>query len=549
MGRLKRNTNSISVYTLDSVLNYNWGEIEKYLESLNTGLLNLIPLSNEQKKEMIDLLNNAQKVNAENKDVQQQINNLILAEGQSEAEVIQARGEFTVLNERLNNIESLNDYNKDLIGISSFAKKGLIVYPADFKKVLPFQLFIDEQGNIKHDFSFSNLFSQSTKTIYWDWVNGVTTYDGLTAGQPTKRFDKVVEAINSISAETVTVEIANSIVPYTEFNNVFGATLNKNVILKPKSGIDNVTITSARDTTTFSWSKTGNVYKTARSSVVGVIDAKIKDFKGMPKEYRKLDNLTDVQNVPGSYYTDNVDVYINTFDGRQPDKDVAMLLPMGYEFKFDLADKMLFLDRVSFVFNSTVGNALRVEGVKNSRFIAKESTFALGKINGLSTYKVGDVYTFNCQAYGNGADGFNYHGVNGTSPYEFVFEYYDYSHHNGHLVAGTGNATTAHDGITILRVVSVGHDTNGPVLADVNGCYSLNYNCTMYNSLRESTRTKAGYYFDKTNAQRSDAKVYLIDCAGGGVDTMTVNTDGLVDLYIDNLQGNNVPADLKYELI
>ena len=53
-----------------------------------------------------DVLEEAQKTNNMNKDVQRQINNLILSDGESDAEVIQARGTHTTLNNRLNELNT-----------------------------------------------------------------------------------------------------------------------------------------------------------------------------------------------------------------------------------------------------------------------------------------------------------------------------------------------------------------------------------------------------------------------------------------------------------
>ena len=497
-----------------------------------------------------NILNEANRINEENISTQKQIDNLILSKGQSDAEVIQARGNSPLLKDRLNNMESDTKKNENAMKYRDFARLGVIKYPDDFDRVLPFNLYVDEYGKVQHDFNFDMLHNQSNATVYWDWVNGTTTVDGTNPELPTKRFNKVMETISSMSADTVTIEVKNRLIPYTELGRQFSTTLNKNVIIKPHESIDQSVITTAQNTTTFNWTKDGNSYYATRSAVVDVIDAKFKDFRGNPMSYRKVNTLSQNKNTPGSYYIYNSDqVYIHTYDGRKPDADVGMILPVGGEVHFIIDSNFLFLDNISYVFASTTGNALKVSGIESSKFYARNSIFSHGETNGLGTSRVGEVYTLNCQAFGNGSDGFNYHGTNGESPYEFVFEYYNYAYENGHNVGGTGNATAAHDGMTVLRVGSIGHDCNGPILADVNGCYSLNYNCTMFDSVRPNGRTRAGFYFDDVGKQRTDSKYYLINCGGGGIDTMTVNTDGRANLVIQNLKGNNIPNDLVYSLL
>lgn len=72
-----------------------------------------------------ETLDEAKRVNQENLEVQQAIDNLILSDGESDAEVIQARGEFPLLYERL---DDLDDRNKNtVIDFESIGNK-----PQDF---------------------------------------------------------------------------------------------------------------------------------------------------------------------------------------------------------------------------------------------------------------------------------------------------------------------------------------------------------------------------------------------------------------------------------
>ena len=84
---------------------------------------------NEALSKAHDVLNEAKKTNDMNKDVQTQINNLILSDGESDAEVIQARSNFNTLNSRVtqsfNNVSDSLSSNK-----STYSKensKGTLV--------------------------------------------------------------------------------------------------------------------------------------------------------------------------------------------------------------------------------------------------------------------------------------------------------------------------------------------------------------------------------------------------------------------------------------
>ncbi|UTH01619.1 polysaccharide deacetylase family protein [Macrococcoides canis] len=98
-------------------------------------IINLtIDTVNGQYKELNELLkasDNNLKVASDlinkNTDVQKQLNDLILNDGESDAEVIQARGGYTVLNERLNESDNTND--KAINNISAVEENTKITKP------------------------------------------------------------------------------------------------------------------------------------------------------------------------------------------------------------------------------------------------------------------------------------------------------------------------------------------------------------------------------------------------------------------------------------
>ena len=111
------------------------------------------------------ILNEAKKTNNMNKDVQDQVNNIISEfndEGTTNAEVVQARGEHTVLNERLNLDE--NKFNRDFKNRNYNKLPTPNLTSNKSKQVL--NTFIDDDGStqiltklkplsIKHDIPFT----------------------------------------------------------------------------------------------------------------------------------------------------------------------------------------------------------------------------------------------------------------------------------------------------------------------------------------------------------------------------------------------------------
>lgn len=80
--------------TLNNV-NSNFTELYKEKDSVS-----------DMKRDIEDVISNAQKVNEQNKNVEKALNDLVIEAGTSDAEVVQARGTHEVLNERLNTMDT-----------------------------------------------------------------------------------------------------------------------------------------------------------------------------------------------------------------------------------------------------------------------------------------------------------------------------------------------------------------------------------------------------------------------------------------------------------
>ena len=498
-------------------------------------------------------------------DTQNQLDQVVI-EGDSSVEAAQARidakgNSHETLKQRLD-----NDYNQthqkidsnhdevtsqlaqtmqDRLLAVNFTKYGKIKFPTDFTKNLPFELFLDRNGNITHDFNFSTL-SYENK-VYVDSINGLETNDGLTENTPVDYLSKAFEIANGLSGD-VEIVILSKLFSTQKIQyrvNSHLIPLEKNITIS-SAHEDGSYIFTGADSDSYTWTPTEGVYRVGRSAVEQVIDYKFKDVLGHPKVYKEVGSVTECAESKGSWYTNGTTTWVNRIDGSAPDNELGLLLTYTVDITFDASNYTLTFNNVHFWMQNRDSDRLSacyVKGNQSSRFFANKSSFRFATMNGFDMDDVGECYLFNSYASHVGYDGFNYHG----SGDEFVFEYNCYSHDNGWIIGYSGNATTAHDGMTILRVGCVGHDTQGPVLADVNGCYSLNYDCTMYNSLREYASNKAAFYFDDVNAT-VPGKAYLFDCGGGGEDTFSINSDG-ADITVRNFKGNQIPSSLPLTVL
>jgi hypothetical protein len=440
----------------------------------------------------------------------------------------------------------------DKLNLKDFTRFGNITMPSDFPVSLPFQLFRNKYGIVEHDYRLDS-FKTGAGNIYVNFLSGIDTNDGLTTSTPVKTLPVAITKANALVETTVNIVFLEKIINYgimgSAPENIITLAKNINLISNNEGGSY---IHTGNSPSGYTWVANSGVYSVSRSLAKEVIDYNFKDARSNPRVYKKVTTLAECQATNGTWYTDGTLVYVNRVDGSQPlNGDIGIIIPVDKNLKFTLNGYRLYIENVHFWISYSVGtyDALRIDGDANSLFVCKNASFAFAYANGVRI-KTGKAFMFECEAFSNGTDGFNYHGTFPmvTNPSEFIFEYDCYGYDNGRVTNGTSNCTTAHEGMTTLRVMSVGHNTRGPVLADVNGCYTVAIDCIMYDSTRSAGDTKAAFYFDEAAAVKS-GKAYLINCGGGGVDTFTVNSDGNVDIYVKNLKGNSIPSGLVLNTI
>ncbi|PTK77190.1 hypothetical protein BUZ27_06355 [Staphylococcus haemolyticus] len=105
-------------------LNENWNIIEGKFDSQDFVLNDVVTTNKNFISDARYTLQKAEEVNNQNKDVQKQLDNIVLESssgGNTDAEVAQARGDYPLLNKRLDDIESINGINPAKYGFSESA--------------------------------------------------------------------------------------------------------------------------------------------------------------------------------------------------------------------------------------------------------------------------------------------------------------------------------------------------------------------------------------------------------------------------------------------
>lgn len=438
---------------------------------------------------------------------------------------------------------------------TTFARYGKTKLPEDFpRKNIPFEIYRDFDGLMKHTADLDK-FEENAGHIHIKGYTGSDSNDGITPDKPVRLLNDAISKANALPDDTVVLHFYDDSLDMSRTGGDYTYTLKKNLIFKSESPKDKTIYHTGFRMAGTTWTKEGNAYyaPVTRNSRE-MYDVQNTHYRGLPKKLIEASSVQEVKDTPNSFYVDTEEsrTWIRAFDDREIDPDILWIEKPSYQLKFSLEGNRLVFRDMGFIFRGN-NNALMVAGegglTENGEFWHEGCIFGSATKNGLSTTGVKSVYGFNSLAYNIDYDGFNYHAPSKEDgKEEFVFEYFCEAFNCGHEGDSTMNATTAHEGMTLLRVGSIGYDTYGPVLADVNGCYSVCIDCTMYDSLRSTYKTRAGFYFDEAGAIK-DGKAYLINCGGGGVETWTFNTDGEVDLFLQNIKGNNIPNDIDFTII
>lgn len=427
---------------------------------------------------------------------------------------------------------------EDLMFSGDFEYNGIWL-PARFPvSKIPYKIIRQTDNRISHNFNDKSLITGID--IFLDSSSGNDSNSGLLEGSPVRSFNKAVEVANA-QTSAVVINVLNE-----KVNRLFylsGAiTLNNHTVIQSKNAKNESLVGSFEGS--LSWSADGTAYKANRSAVTYLFDAGHRDQYGLPELYKKVASVAAVQAEKGTWYTDGTAIWVRRLDDTAPNSDILALLETSAP-RISVFGKRLVFKNIKFFNTYTAGtpwNAMEVTGDRGTDLYNINTAFCAGGRNGLATKFVGRVFSFNSIASHNGSDGFNYHASqNAENPY-FAFEWHCKAYNNGLVQydgAGKNNATTAHDGIAILRVGCIGFDCDGPILADVNGCISVNYECVMFNSKRSLFDTKAGFYFDNALAN-TPGVAYLFGCQGGGVDTYSISSDKIIEIYVKNFRGKNV---------
>ncbi|UNP87055.1 hypothetical protein MNZ23_05490 [Staphylococcus equorum] len=457
----------------------------------------------------------AQEANAENKSVQKQIDQLIIDNGQSDAEVTQARVDINgvasdTLKARIDKVQTgvIDASQKSALYDKLYGTLTNLKVPSDLNIAVPFTVQSALNGDVQVNYDVGINKNAVTKRYYVDVKNGNNT----NAGTESAPFQSINRAIRYGDADEIVVQ--EGAYGWTNGFSGFSQTKPFNLIGKGK-----VLIGAHRDGVTWNTNSTySNVYQTNQTNVTEVVDYNnIDDIKFLTKR----NSAQEVSDNAGSYYINSSNnIYVRTHDDRVPDDQI---LPNMFSDAVKITDNpKIYFENIRFT------NSVKLTVTKSgNKFYAKDCYFSIGSGgNALSI----EGYDYNilqsCVAKHATMDGFNYHVKNGILPKVIEIDCIGFD--NGRNGADQNNGSTMHDGGQIIRIGGEYHNNGGPNVIDVNeGTVSVNIGVHSYSS-RATTGTISNTSFKNGNVGKS--KMYLFNCVSNDSDysIVTATTEGSI---------------------
>lgn len=450
--------------------------------------------------------------------LQQQINDLVLGDGTSIAEIVQARDGEKVLNDRLNRTDNrIEELQRDMARSVLFDKLygtlSKLSTPSDLAVDIPFDVFTSISGKVEHNYDVSVNKNSVNKRYYVDVNNGDNSNDG-TEGAPFKSLERAFrygDADEIVLLEGVYDWNHGSAgtVPISSQKKRFNLIGEGDVFLGAHRGYQNWSLIS------------GNVYHTNVSSVSEVVD--INDYHN-PIFYERKTSIEEVSSAKGSYHINGNDVYVRTLDDTSPNEYILLNMPHSAlqlnDFEHVYIEDIVLTNTLT-MDNPNVAGKLYLKNVDSTCSTADNAISILGDVSFIFQ---------NSGAFYAERDGFNYHIRNGKLPKGIEIDCI--GAYNGRDGNNSNNGSTMHDGGSIARINGEYHHNHGPNVIDVNeGTTSLNVGVHAHHSTATSDISNT----DFKNGNDGPSKMWLINCVSHDSNYSVVTQGGGDTIYENSL--------------
>lgn len=377
----------------------------------------------------------------------------------------------------------------------------------------------DYNGNYDIDFDVTQYdVSDQGTTYYVDPTNGVESNDGLT---PTTPLKKMATAYNK--SDCSCIMLADGI--YDNGTNLNAVTISKNIAIKAMPEANPVIAAdSGSDFAVYS----GDTYSATRGSCARVVDLLNHNTYGDPLVYEKKETAANVVATPGSWALIDGVLYVHCVDGREPDRNVLLLILSNNLYAE--GNPTLYLEGLTViggysplkVSNTAQGSNPKVYA-KNCKFFYSETTN-----NDVIMLQGTELSIFqNCKAMYGMKDGFNYHAQNGTIPK--AIELNCVGAMCGNAEDSNDQGSTIHDGGMAIRINCAYFRNIGSNIAD-EASESWNVGCVAFEPLAPNSGQRGNFY------ALTGTKMWIDSCRGFGNPHYNVlsATDNTTEVHLRN---------------
>ena len=294
--------------------------------------------------------------------------------------------------------------------------------------------------------------SSFTNIQYVDWERPDSSGDGSTWATAERNIGTAIN--NAIASGLPTrIKIRGGI--YSRFQSIGNSgsplSLTAPITLEAVNGR---VVTGSFDF--LSWTQNAtytNVYEASRSNTCDVLNPSIQDVYGNHVRYKFVSSALECSNNPGSFYTDNTTLYVNTHQGVPPTDENCW--PILRAINADLqGNQDVYLYGIDFIGGSN--GCLKISNGSTNKVVADDCSFkyaisgnyadGLTPRDGCQILGCGLFAAFNCNGSENSKDGFNIHHQVSVKPASLIVNSEGYNNGVYHQISQSCNGYTVHDG-------------------------------------------------------------------------------------------------------
>ncbi|MBR2889378.1 MAG: leucine-rich repeat protein, partial [Oscillospiraceae bacterium] len=420
------------------------------------------------------------------------------------------------------------ELSRERVYCEPYEASGAIVIE-DFP-TLPYDVFRSMDGTYFTENIYAS-FDEEFTEFFIDTVNGSDTNAGTSRDAA---FKTLKQALTAAYGKAFIITIINAdAVLYSD--GLYGEyVLKETGAIRAEStamllgGLENPGFTLADGcSNTYISADLSNYSIQASNGVSAVVDVDNRnlDEMGLFAALTPVTSVAQVETTDGSYYYDTnaARMYVNPRYSIETIHPLLATHPLRFNLLKAEDDTTLYLENLNVIggFFMSCRSAADETDTRNLQFVAKECTFQHNfRNNAVSVSNFNLSYMIDCRVGYSLQDGYNYHAVSLTTEQRIDALHVEVNcqaEECGYyrMMFGVGdvnnNLSTAHEGINILRVNFTGHNSYGPLIADVNGSHSVNIDCVISNDDRYDGGTVC-YQASQNSTSIRNGKMVLINC-------------------------------------